>query len=83
MKAKEKADDLVSEFIFNCKHTEYVDDNEYKDSEIIRLINSKQCALICVDEMVSYLYDIEFHKREDAIKSVKYWKEVKQEINKL
>jgi len=47
------------------------------------LVSTKKCSLICVEEMVSYLYDIEFHKREDAIKSVKYWKEVEQEINKL
>ena len=35
--------------------------------------NAKQCALICVDEI------LEFHDRID----VKYWTEVKQEINKL
>ena len=77
MTAKEKADDLVSEFIFNCKHTEYVDDNRYKDSEIIRLINSKQCALICVDEIINCntIY------MEGCY--VKYWEKVKREINKL
>ena len=34
---------------------------------------SKQCGLICVDEM------LEFQDRID----VKYWKEVKKEINNL
>ena len=35
--------------------------------------SAKKCALICVDEI------LEFHDRID----VKYWKEIKQEINKL
>ena len=35
--------------------------------------NAVKCALICVDEI------LEFHDRID----VKYWKEVKQEIEKL
>ena len=34
---------------------------------------AKQCALICVDEI------LEFHDRID----VNYWKEVKKEINNL
>jgi hypothetical protein len=79
MTAKEKADDLVSEFIFNCKHTEYVDDNRYKDSEIIRLINSKQCALICVDEIIKSYNTLVYYSEELR----NYWKEVKQEINKI
>tara|TARA_R110000782_G_scaffold198154_1_gene287206 strand:+ start:359 stop:583 length:225 start_codon:yes stop_codon:yes gene_type:complete len=74
MTPKEKAKELV-QIYFN----EVSDANPLEDI----LFSAKQCALICVDEMVSYLYDIEFHKREDAIKSVKYWKEVEQEINKI
>ena len=43
--------------------------------------NAKQCALICVDEMIKEL-------TEEISPSVhgfrhNYWKEVKQEINKL
>jgi hypothetical protein len=38
-----------------------------------RVPQAKQCTLICVDEI------LEFHDRID----VKYWNEVKQEINKL
>jgi hypothetical protein len=80
MTPKEKADDLVSEFIFNCKHTKYVDDNGYKDSEIIRLINSKQCAVICVDEIIKH---IQMPIEIPYLYSFKYWEKVKEEINKL
>ena len=60
MTAKEKAIELVSKMcLLDCR-----DEN---------IIIAKQCALICVDEI------LEFHDRID----VKYWKEVKQEINKL
>ena len=60
MTAKEKALELVSKMCLL----------DYRDENIII---AKQCALICVDEI------LEFHDRID----VKYWKEVKQEINKL
>ena len=84
MTQKEKADDLVSEFIFNCKHTEYVDDNGYKDSEIIRLINSKQCALICADEIINTGINQDYIKQDGYMLSlVEFYEEVKEEINKL
>jgi len=78
MTPKEKADDLVSEFIFNCKHTEYVDNNRYKDSEIIRLINSKQCAVICVDEMIG-----NYEEKYRYCSTKQFLEEVKKEIKKL
>tara|TARA_R110002051_G_scaffold268970_2_gene329031 strand:+ start:386 stop:571 length:186 start_codon:yes stop_codon:yes gene_type:complete len=61
MTAKAKAIDLVNKFQWKW------------DIARMSLVNSKQCALICVDEI------LEFHDRID----VKYWNEVKQEINKL
>ena len=81
MTPKEKAKELVFKYqnlvtIWSCYNDEPI---EIK----FRLKDMKECALICVEEVSSYLYDIEFHKREDAIKSVKYWQEVKKEINKL
>ena len=80
MTAKEKANYLVQKF---SKLEKGLDEKEWFKREVSFNGNNKQCALICVEEMVSYLYDIEFHKREDAIKAAKYWKEVKKEINKL
>jgi hypothetical protein len=45
------------------------------------LISAKQCALICVDEL---LMENELNGWPDAIqRSYKYWNEVKEEINKL
>ena len=58
MTAKEKAMELVDKILLHRWMLKY---------------DSKQCALICVDEI------LEFHDRID----VKYWNEVKQEINKL
>ena len=57
MTAKEKAIELYNKFQFMWILKE----------------DSKQCALICVDEI------LEFHDRID----VKYWNEVKQEIINL
>jgi len=64
MIAKEKALELVDRY---CRTK--------LDNGIIGIYQplAKQCALICVDEI------LEFHDRID----VKYWNEVKQEINKL
>jgi hypothetical protein len=81
MTAKEKANQLVDKFIWNCKHTEYVDDNRYKDSETIRVINSKQCALICVDEILEL--QLELSSDANAHNIAEFYKEVKQEIIKL
>lgn len=76
MTAKEKAKELVDRFSYNCKHTEYVDDNRYKDNETIKLINSKECALICVGEV------IEDRSVRGKI-NFTYWQEVKEEIKQL
>tara|TARA_B110000902_G_scaffold212587_1_gene243760 strand:+ start:240 stop:431 length:192 start_codon:yes stop_codon:yes gene_type:complete len=42
--------------------------------------NAKQCALICVDEMLG-IYDIEGYDGDDI--EMAYLEEVKKEINKL
>jgi hypothetical protein len=70
MKSEEKALELVSKMcLLDCR-----DKN---------IIIAKQCALICVDEMLEFAYDIEWEKKEEAISKLKFLKEVKQEINKL
>ena len=71
MTAKAKAIDLVNKFQWKW------------DIARMSLVNSKQCALICVDEMLEFAYDIEWEKKEEAISKLKFLKEVKQEINKL
>ena len=60
MTPKEKAKELVDRFL-----------NEQNDTEEIS--QAKQCALICVDEVIESC----FHP------NLEYWQEVKQEINKI
>ena len=67
MKAKEKAKELVYKF-YNIDS-----DSEIYDDFTMKIFYAQRCALISVDEI------LEFHDRID----VKYWNEVKQEINKL
>ena len=65
MTPKEKAKELVLEM-------------ELAQSEGIRGYNydtAKQCALICVDEIIDTFLDIDTKKR--------HWQEVKQEIEEL
>lgn len=68
MDSKQKAKELVDRFEDYAYYYEVQLSNEDKC-----IWNQKQCALICVDEI------LEFYDRVD----VKYWKEVKQEIEKL
>jgi hypothetical protein len=67
MKAKEKAKELVDMF-YNIDS-----DSKIYDDFTMKIFYAQRCALISVDEI------LEFHDRID----VKYWKEVKQEINKI
>ena len=72
MTAKVAAKEIVDRFIniIPCNDNELSEDEMYKE----QLHIAKQCALICVDEILSFdlrLFNIEFLK------------EVEQEINKL
>ena len=66
MTAKEEALELCVKFfkpsVFEYEEKQYLVDEE----------RAKQCALICVDEILRIL----------PFTYVKYWQEVKQEINK-
>ena len=42
--------------------------------------NAVKCALICVDEILESLWNVGHSSSNDEIN---YWKEVKEEINKL
>jgi hypothetical protein len=81
LEPKEKAKELVSKFIpYNQEYQEGTD-MIFSDD----LDGAKQCALICVDEIISafnfpkYNGDPETKINGDEI----YWIDVKQEINKL
>ena len=73
MTAKEKAIELVDKF------TLYLGTDVNGDECYVDIIEAKQCALICVDEMIKNIIwssDFNGSKRKEL-------EEVKQEINKL
>ena len=75
MKEKEKAKELVDRFYFNG-----IKDKEYS----MQYEDGVQCALICVDEMIRAIKQIQFNYDiflEDT--EISYWWKVRQEINKL
>ena len=82
MNEKEKAKELVMKFQYlvtgwDCYHDEPIE-------LIHRLSDMKKCALICVDEMIREIKQIQFNHDvflEDT--EISYWWKVRQEINKL
>ena len=70
MTPKEKAKELVDRF----KWRDYV--------ARMSLDNSKQCALICVDEILQTIPE-EVMSYKPFMMNTDYWQEVKQEINRL
>ena len=71
MTPKEKAQELVDKF--RNEITSFLGDNMKK-------INAKKCALIAVDEI---LFVLEFNLDFKMGRSIAYYLEVKQEIEKL
>ncbi len=67
MTPKEKAKDLFDKMKLATDEFGYIN---------INIERHKQCALIAVDEVIKEHYP-------QDIKRCEYWKEVKQEINKL
>jgi hypothetical protein len=65
MTSKEKAEELF----YKMLSTDKVDDYSFVGSKV-----AKQCALICVDEIMPI---------NSNPKAIEYWQEVKQEIEKL
>jgi|TARA_R110001599_G_scaffold314846_1_gene523297 hypothetical protein len=69
--AKDKAKELVEKYLFNG---DMIDDIRMSEESAI------ESALICVDEILESLWNVGHSSSNDEIK---YWQEVKQEINKL
>ncbi len=76
MKAVDKAKELVDRFLD-------VDDGiDYGNGCGVTLYQAKQCALICVREILkNQPYDI--YTIDQCNNLTKYWREVNQEIKKL
>jgi len=96
MTAKEKANELYDKF--DNLHCTTCD--EYPELEVCRLCHHqiKQCALICVKEIIEAINDTNYNVFSEAEYNMfectsddnyvweeknKYWQEVKQEIEKL
>lgn len=81
MTPKEKAKELVNKykpFVYGFIGSSMLTNTE--DQSVIKM-NAKQCALIAVDEIINYLttsLDV-----QTSLIAVDYWREVKQEIEKL
>ncbi len=71
MTPKEKAKELVEKYQFNG---DMIDDVRMSEESAV------ECALICVDEILESLWNVGHSSSNNEIK---YWQEVKQEINKL
>ncbi len=79
MTPKQKAQKLVDEYLnasFNCKDC----DMPFCDvpCTMLNLSEAKECALICVDEIIEILWHTCKNENE-----YRYWLEVKEEIQKL
>ena len=72
MTPKEKAQELVDKF--RTEILSFLGDR-IKDQ------NAKRCALIAVDELIKIHYLLT--TTNDTSPSINYWKEVKQELDKL
>ena len=75
MTPKDKAKELVDKFIDYAYHW---DEGFPLPKEYTPIWNAKQCALVCIDEIL---------KNDDRMylgsNDINYWEQVKQEINKL
>ena len=80
MVAKDEAKELVNRF---SKLDKGLNEKEWKGKDVSFEEFHRQCALICVDEMLKLAYNIEWEKKKDAVSKVKFIKEFKEEIKKL
>ena len=71
MEIREKALELFYKF-------NKITSKEFNSDTFTSATSAKQCALICVDEILRVV-NIGYNPKRD----IKYWKEVKQEIEKL
>lgn len=77
MTPKEKAEDLVAKFFQFKPRLKFDIDNENQYYE------AKKCALIAVDEILNNADVIWGWDAPPKVGFIKYWQEVKQEIEKL
>jgi len=74
MTPKQKANELVDKFK-DCVGLDIDTDMGWKLQS--KNDNAKQCALICVDEIINAIDNLQYNRKTD------FWENVKQEINNL
>jgi hypothetical protein len=76
MTPKEKAEELVDEY-----RLVLIKSNTDAGEEILCTLLAKECALVAVDEILDFMdrFDLDFEMKHQH----KWWKEVKEEIEKL
>ncbi len=85
MTPKEKAEELLNKFK-PFAHRSYHGLTSRKQLEEEQLDNAKECALICVEEIMESQIPIHEFRSDIKYKNTiyyEYWNEVKQEIEKL
>jgi hypothetical protein len=82
MTPKEKARELVDKFYQTTPNETWINEplGEFMET-YTAWGQAKQCALITVDELIKIHYLLT--NTQDTSPSINYWKEVKQEIEKL
>jgi len=79
MDAKEKAKELLLKFWIKADIDKV---GAYMDKVL-----AKQCAIICVDEIIDYIggwdYEAEIEFNDESKPHQTYWESVKEEINNL
>jgi len=74
MTAKEKAQDLIFNFMSN--------ESEYDSNDMIDISNSIKFSIIAVNQIIEEIIEIDFQMFEGGLmeKNLKYWQEVKNEL---
>jgi hypothetical protein len=78
MTPKEEAVKLVSKFSkfdYQVNGFKYITEMEHEAA--------KRCAEICINDKLISFYEVEFYKKEDALKIFKHHIAIKAEITKL
>jgi len=70
MKPYEKAKQIVDKYLLEIKGADRYNYN----SDSMNLFIAKQCAIICVDEILDYV---------ETNEDMDYWQQVKEEIEKM
>jgi len=75
---KKKAKELIDKFSPHS-HSDWHDDGGWNNVQLLE--NAKQCAILCVDEIISELAEINNNESFNVSKYGNFWQQVKEIIN--